>query len=232
VSGILEVIATSVTDAIAAERGGATRLEVIRRFEQDGLTPPLSLVKDILDAVRIPIRVMLRERDDFRVTGDDELAKLCEQAHALAQLSVDGMVLGFLRGGEVDIASVQGVTACASGVRLTFHRAFEAVHDPRAAIDALKRLGQVDCILTNGGNGSWRERSQHLQKLQQLMHPNMDVLVGGGVNGEAIETVCTMTPIRAFHLGRAVREPQTVDGVVSAARVAAMKQRLAAFDLA
>ena len=59
---ILEVIVSSLEDAKQAEAGGADRLEVVRDLEVGGLTPDFQLVEQIAGAVRIPIRVMLREK--------------------------------------------------------------------------------------------------------------------------------------------------------------------------
>jgi copper homeostasis protein len=223
---IIEVIATSVEDAIAAERGGATRLEVISHFEQDGLTPSLALVDAIARAVRIPIRVMLRERDDFVVQDEAELNRLCHMAHDCADLNVDGLVVGFLRDGEIDLTTMQRILACAPTLKATFHRAFEAVHDPVAALAALRQLPQVDCVLTSGGDGDWPTRAQRLARLQVQSGAAIQVLVGGGVTGDVIDIVGETTSIRAFHLGRVVREPQTVSGRVTAERVAEMRSRL------
>lgn len=223
---ILEVIATSLADAVAAERGGAMRLEVISHFDQDGLTPPASLVEDILGAVRIPVRVMLRERNDFNLGDPLELAQLCEAAQAFGQLGVEGLVIGFLCNGEVDVVTAQHILAHAPNCKATFHRAFEAVGDQAAAVAALKQLPQVDCILTSGGSGDWAARARHLAELQMRCGQAVQVLVGGGVTREVIEIVGGETPIRAFHLGRAVREPQTVNGRVSVERVAEMRSHL------
>ena len=66
----LEVIACSVEDAVAAERGGADRLELISHYEVGGLTPPLELVQDVLAAVSIPVRVILREDESFFITDE------------------------------------------------------------------------------------------------------------------------------------------------------------------
>ena len=48
----LEVIATSVDDALAAEQGGAARVELVRSLDRGGLTPPLALVDAVLAHVR------------------------------------------------------------------------------------------------------------------------------------------------------------------------------------
>jgi hypothetical protein len=84
---ILEVIACSVEDAVEAERGGATRLEVISRFDLGGLTPPLALVRDIRARVRLPVRVMLRESESFEVADAGERHRLCRLAGEFAAAS-------------------------------------------------------------------------------------------------------------------------------------------------
>ena len=66
---LLEVIVQSVEDALAAEAGGADRLEVVREIERDGLSPSLDLVRAISSATRVPLRVMVRESNTFTVSG-------------------------------------------------------------------------------------------------------------------------------------------------------------------
>lgn len=222
---LLEVIACTVADAVAAERGGATRLEVIADFDRDGLTPPMALVDAVLAAVRIPARVMLRARDDFSPGGPDELAALCEQARAFAARPIDGVVLGFARSAQLDVDAMQAVLACAPGCQATCHRAIEATRDPMAALSALAALPKVDCVLAGGGAGDWRDRALRLEAMQRSA-PRLQILVGGGVTEAAIDAVCAATRLRAFHIGRAARDPATHAGSVSAARVAAIRRRI------
>ena len=70
---ILEVIACSVADAIEAQKGGASRLEVVRDLDRGGLTPPIELVRAIKEAVDLPLRVMVRESDGFGTSDEFEL---------------------------------------------------------------------------------------------------------------------------------------------------------------
>src|ERR1051326_1631063 len=100
---ILEVIACSVADAIEAERGGASRLEIVRALDGGGLTPPVSLVRGIVSAVSIPVRVMLRENPGFEAGSEAEVKKLCHAAREFAALGVNGLVLGFVRGRQLDL---------------------------------------------------------------------------------------------------------------------------------
>src|SRR6185369_9467345 len=163
-TAILEVIVCSLADAIEAERGGAGRLEIVRELKRGGLTPAFELVAEIKERVRIPVRVMLREGDGFGVTTESEIDGLCAAAERFASLEVDGFVIGFLKDGEVDVELTQRVLAHAPSTRATFHHAFEAAQDKSQALIAIKRLPQVDRVLSHGGTDGLDLRVQRLQQ--------------------------------------------------------------------
>ena len=116
---MFEVIACSVTDAVAAEQGGADRLELIADFAVGGLTPPFALVREVISAVKIPVRVMLREAENFNVTDEAEKQRLCEAAKKLAALPIAGIVCGFLCGEAIDQALLTSVLAVAPQLKFT-----------------------------------------------------------------------------------------------------------------
>ena len=223
---ILEVIACSVADAVEAERGGASRLEVITEFESGGMTPPAWMVREILRSVKIPVRVMLRESEGYGVTGAAETARLRAAARDFAGLPLDGVVLGFIHGGEVDVELTGQILSSAPNLNATFHHAFEESADPLGAIAVLKTLPRIDRILTAGGGGDWPRKLERLAGYERAARPEISILAGGGVDAGVIRMVSGATPIREFHVGRAVRIPQTAQGEVSAARVAELARLL------
>ena len=216
---LLEVIVCSVADAVEAERGGAGRLEVIRNFELGGLTPPFELVKDVLAAVRIPVRVMLRESEGRTVTDATEMRRLCAAARDPARLRVDGLVLGFLREGEVDDDSKERILSCAQNLRATFHHAFEETGAPLRAITRLKTHRQIDRILTASGKGDWAQKVARLTSYEREARSEITILASGGLNLQVINLIGEQTHVREFHVGRAARVPSQTDGLVRAARV-------------
>lgn len=245
VQPLLEVIACSAVDATAAERGGAHRLEVISRFDVGGLTPPLALVREILDLVSIPVRVMLRENAGYRIAGAEERKRLVDAARAFAALPIDGLVLGFLRAGkngetdemtdemadeiagerageiadEIDEEALAEMLDAAPNLSATFHHAFEDVRDQERTIAVLKRYPQVDRILTSGGQGSLDERIGRMAVNAQLAAPEIRLLAGGGVTAETIAPIRARTPVREFHVGRAARAGGDINAPVDSARV-------------
>jgi copper homeostasis protein len=206
----------SVSDAVEANEGGANRLEVVRDLELGGLTPSVELVRRIMDAVSLPLRVMVRENNTYETNDEDEMRRLCTAAEAFASLEVDGLVLGFLNRGQVDAEVTARILACAPKTRATFHHAFEGARNQAEALDQIKCLAQVDRILISGGNGSLVGRIERLREYEQLTRPSIKIIAGGGLNGVAIKSIARQTGIKEFHVGRAARSGFRVDGEVQA----------------
>ena len=202
---ILEVIACTVEDAIEAERGGANRLEIISRFDLGGLTPTPDLVREIKAKVSLPLRVMLRESEGYEVKNETEIERLCAAAREFEEIGVDGIVLGFLRGDEIDFELTEKILASAPNLKATFHHAFEDTKNKFAAIEKLKTLTQVDRILSHGGSGIWTEKYALLDLYAQSAQPEIEILAGGGVDEEAIKLLREKTSVTEFHTGGAAR---------------------------
>src|SRR5947209_1829896 len=127
---LIEVIAQSVADAVAAEAGGVDRLELVRDLDEDGLTPPPELVRAVSGAVRIPVYVMIRPRNAFTLeTGERE--QIAAEVRAAVAAGASGLVFGYLDGaGGLDVETLTAVRAAAGpAIGLTFHRAFDRLAD-------------------------------------------------------------------------------------------------------
>ena len=222
-NAILEVIACTVGDAIEAEQGGANRLEIISRFETGGLTPATDLVRKIKSKVSLPLRVMVRESEGYDVKNETEIRRLCSAAREFEEIGVDGIVLGFMRGDEIDFALAEKILACAPNLKATFHHAFEEAENKFAAIEKLKKLAQIDRILSHGGSGVWAEKYSILDLYAQSAQPEIEILAGGGIDRKAIRLLRKKTSVREFHAGSAARgggkvDKSRVEKLVSAVR--------------
>lgn len=217
---VLEVIATSVQDAVAAELGGADRLEVVHDLKAGGLTPSLDLVRQIRRMVVLPMRVILRQQDDFAALGEEEMENVVTAARQFAAAGADGFVLGFARGAHLDIEHTAALLNRLDKPKATFHHAFEEATDKTSAIEELKKCSGIDRILTTGGPGDWQEKAGRLTEYCERALPEITILAGGGLDKAAIQLLLERTPVREFHVGRAVRKPQRVDGVVQSGLVA------------
>ena len=220
---LLEVIACTVDDAVAAERGGADRIELVRDLGRGGLTPDVVLVAAAVEAVRIPVRVMIREEEPFVVSDPHVVRALCDAARAMSGLGVDGLVLGFLdAAGGVDVPLLGRVLRDTRGVHVTFHRAFEEVVNQAAGFAALRRWPQIDRVLVNGGSGTAAQRLSGLRGLAALAGESVRVLSAVGSDLDLLAAVYAAPELGEAHVGRAARDPEAVDAPVSAAKVAAL----------
>lgn len=204
--GALEIIVLSVDDAVAAEEGGATRLEVVRDIHEDGLTPLVNLVEQLLARVRIPLRVMVRPRNVFVVGDETHRQEIARDAALFADLPVD-LVTGYIRQDaqgrhEVDEEALALVIEQAPRAKVTFHRAIERLDvDPTSA---LARHPAVDHVLSGGGGGSWDVRAAALASLQEAIAPSR-VIAGGGITLDGIAALAAHPGLRELHVGRVAR---------------------------
>jgi copper homeostasis protein len=222
---LLEVIACTVADAVEAEKGGAKRLEIVSDLERGGLTPSLELVRDILTVISVPVRVMLRENGGYEIGSKAEMRRLVDAAAQFSKLRIDGVVLGFLRSGRIDLAATREILQAAPQLKATFHHAFEEI-EPLEAIAELKKLKQVDRILSHGGTGDWPEKMQRLARYQMEASQEIEIIAGGGLDSETIKRIAATTAIREFHVGRAARSGLRVERGVEAARVKRLVEAL------
>ena len=213
---VLEVIACSVEDAVEAENGGANRLEVISRIDVGGLTPPLDLVREIKDKISLPLRVMLRENAGYGTEDKNEIGALCFAARELTKIGVDGIVLGFLDGPEIDLETTRRVLDAAPDLNATFHHAFEDTVNKFAAIRKLKYMPQIDRILSHGGDGPPYDRAARLEAYELTAKSEIKIIAGGRVDADVIRVLRSETRINEFHVGSAAR----VNGKVARSRVA------------
>ncbi|ARP71579.1 copper homeostasis protein CutC [Streptomyces pluripotens] len=222
---VLEVIALDAEDAVAAQAGGADRLELVTDMAADGLTPAPATVAGIRAAVDVDLRVMLRLADGF-AAGDVE--SLVRAACEMREVGVDQFVLGFLGpGGAVDLASVERVVGALDGCRWTFHRAIDRAVDRGALRKQLAGLPGLDTYLTAGSaDGVDQGLPTLVAEAAQGGEPGYEqqILVGGGLRLDHVPQL-RAGGIEAFHIGGAAR-PDGWRGPVSTEAVARWRKEL------
>lgn len=198
---LLEVIAQSVEDAVEAEAGGADRIELVRSLPLGGLTPPRSLVQAVVDAVSIPVRVMLRAHPSMSVYDLEERNSLLSQASQLARLRVDGFVAGFLRAGAVDLDVMSQVAEAIDGKPLTFHRAFDELESQAEALEVFPQMPFVDRVLTAGQGTTFADRLASVLAWQSKSNAPTFLFALG------LDDFPATCGLREVHVGRAARLP-------------------------
>ncbi|NEB75012.1 copper homeostasis protein CutC [Streptomyces sp. SID14478] len=224
---VLEVIALDPEDAVAAQAGGADRLELVTDMAADGLTPSVRTFAAIRAAVGIRLRVMLRLADGFDA-GD--VSALVRAARELRGAGADEFVLGFLdEHGGPDLAAVERIVAELDGCRWTFHRAIDRAADRDALRKQLADLPGLDTYLT-AGSADGVDAGLDVLVAEAARagagEPGYEqqILVGGGLRLEHLPQL-RAAGISAFHIGGASR-PHGWDAPVSADAVRVWREAL------
>jgi copper homeostasis protein len=200
---LLEVIALDVRDAIAAEEGGADRLEIVIDMAADGLTPAAETVAAISKECAIPQMVMLRPGKGF-TADDEEIEGLRRDARVLTAAGAAGFVFGFLDAeGVVDLAATEALIHAVAPLPWTFHRAVDHAADIQAAWRAVRLLPNLATVLTSGGPGGVGRGMATLKARTDAGDAPL-ILAGGGLRPEHVPVLLDYG-VRAFHVGSAVR---------------------------
>ncbi|MBS4750929.1 copper homeostasis protein CutC [Carnobacteriaceae bacterium zg-ZUI78] len=202
---VLEVCVDSVTSAINAQKGGATRLELCGPLLLGGITPTQGLVKMVKAHTTIPVFAMLRPRiGDFCYT-DSEFEWLLDELDCLLAQDVDGIVCGVLTPhGELDLQKMKVIIdkVHAHDKHFTLHRAFDMTVDAQKSLKDAISLG-VDTILTAGHQDKAPLGVDCLEALIQQANRKVDILIGSGVTVDNVTYLHQTTGARSFHLSGA-----------------------------
>ena len=196
---LLEVAANSVASALAAQAGGAGRVELCGALELGGLTPSYATLAMARERLRIPLYVLIRPRAGNFLYDDDECEIMRRDIEACVALGCDGVVLGALDAdGGVDMERCCGLIAAAGGLGVTFHRAFDLVRDPCRALDDVIALG-CERVLTSGGQATAMEGAAPIRELIAQAHGRIRIMPGAGVTESNIAALVAATGAHEIH---------------------------------
>jgi copper homeostasis protein len=196
----VEICVDSVEGALAAQRGGADRVELCDNLLEGGTTPSAGQIRVARTRLQIGLQVIIRPRGGDFLYHPTELEIMREDIRIAKDLGADGVVLGCLTSaGDIDLARCAELIACARPLNVTFHRAFDMCRDRRQALEDLVRLG-VDRVLTSGQEATCVEGIEPIAELHQQAAGRILVMPGGGLTPRNIRKVIEMTGVCEVHL--------------------------------
>lgn len=213
----LEVIALTVADAVQAQSGGASSLELVADLAAGGLTPALDRVQAIRDAVSLPLRVIVRPHATSFVYSEADIAQILNDTATLKQIGADGIVFGALTAdGTVNQALTAQVIRAAQPLEFTFHRAIDVCADPDQALAQFG--GLIQRLLTSGHASAVWEGRATIGGWVTRFGSQFTIACGGGIRSEQLADLVSLTNAPEYHVGTAAQTDQQVD----AAKVARM----------
>ena len=209
-SVVVEVCCFSVESCLAAELGGAKRIELCASLYEGGTTPSAGLIKLAKQKISIEIHAMIRPRGGDFCYSEDEILVMQEDIRMAKAFGCDGVVLGILqKDGRVNIAQTKALVDLAKPMLTTFHRAIDMTPDYG---EALENVIQTGChrILTSGQKNTAFEGIEAIKKLVKQASGRIEIMAGSGVNADNAQRFL-YTGVNALHLtGKATRDSEMI----------------------
>lgn len=195
---ISECCVGNYIEAINGEAKGADRIELCDNLLEGGTTPSYGTIKKTLNALKIPVMVMIRPRGGNFEFSKDEIEIMLSDIESVKSLNGYGVVIGALCGTKIDLETTAALVAVAKPMKVTFHMAFDEIENQYEAIDQLVALG-VDRILTKGCSTNALDGKDSIKKLIQYANNRIIIIPGCKVTVENKFTLAEYTGAKEVH---------------------------------
>lgn len=208
----LEICAASYESAVAAQRGGAQRIELCSVLPVGGVTPSYGLISMVRSSISLEMNVLVRPRQGDFLYSSYEVEEVIRDISHCALLRVHGVVVGALdANGKVDrtICGDWLKEAHRGGMSATFHRAIDCSTDIMEALDEVMSLG-YDRVLTSGGFPTAYEGMEVLSRMSGYARDKIIIMPGSGINPSNILEIIRNTGVREIHLSASTTIPSAM----------------------
>lgn len=197
----LEVCANSVTSALAAQEGGAVRVELCENLKEGGTTPSHGQILMARNLLHIKLYVLIRPRGGDFLYSDLEYQIMMADIRYCIEAGCDGVVIGILNAdGSIDTQRCLEMARLARqwGLGVTFHRAFDMCADQDTALEEIIEMG-CERILTSGGKSTAMEGATVINHLVQKAAGRISIMPGSGVSEANVADLVHFTGVTEVH---------------------------------
>lgn len=199
--GKVEICCGSYYDALQAQYGGATRIELNNALHMGGLTPSLGTFLQVKENTDLEVICMVRSRGGGFCYDEEDKETMFLDAEVLLDNGADGIAFGFLdEECDIDIKGTREMVELihSYGKTAVFHRAFDCVFDVDHAMNILIQLG-VDRVLTSGQQKNALYGKEMIKYLQDCYGEHIEILAGSGLSAENVLKFMQDTGITQIH---------------------------------
>lgn len=200
---VVEVCVDSVASAVAAERGGAHRVELCSDLLEGGVTPSLGLLGVVRSRLSIGVHPIIRPRPGDFCYSDEEFECMQRDIEIAKSEGADGVVMGILQlDGNVDVRRTRQLVEQAQPLSVTFHRAFDMSANLFQALEDVCTTG-ANRVLTSGGEQECLQGANKLARLVQSAQGRVTLMAGGRIGIRDAATIIERTGVTEIHVGLA-----------------------------
>ena len=197
----MEISVESLERAAAADRGGASRIELCGSLDVGGVTPGAELMRAVRGGVTAPIFAMVRPRGGDFVYSAAEFEEMKQSIEVARAAGMDGVVLGLLRGDRsVDVERTTELVRAAAPLPVTFHRAIDESAELFTALEDVIATGAAR-VLTSGAAAKAPDAVGQIAELVRRAGSRLIVMPGSGITAENAAEIASATGAKELHAG-------------------------------
>lgn len=202
---LVEICVSCLSALNLAAKYGADRVELCQELSCGGLTPSIALVKRSV-ALGMNTQVLIRPRSGDFVYDEDEKIQMIEDIIHYQKLGIQGIVVGALNEQRcLDIYFLKRLRMLTPNIEVTFHKAFDDIHDWQKALEELISM-KFDRILTAGSADNVFEGKERLKEIIEFASNRIEILPGGGISEKNIDEFIQFVSPNALHFSGAKKK--------------------------
>ena len=179
---IKEVCVDTLKNAIEAEKNGADRIELCSRLDLEGLTPKKILIDNVMNNLKIPVRVMIRNIHGTFIYKKNDLKMMVEQIEYCKSIGVDGVVFGCLKENHhLDMSKINFLTKISKPLKVIIHKAIDETPSPLESLKMILKNKKINGILSSGGKKKAISSVVTLKKMLDLVNSDFELIFAGGI---------------------------------------------------
>lgn len=210
----IELCAASVEAVKLASKLSFDRIEICQNLEQGGMTPSPGFIEYAL-ACGLDTHVLIRPRSGGFYYSQDEIEIMLRDILECKTIGANGVVIGALNEyGLIDEYVLELMVEKASGMQITFHRAFDDCIDWQKGLETLIKNG-VHRVLTSGMARNAETGIPILKRMMQFSQSNIEIMVGGGINAVNVGGIIKEVQPDAIHFSGTVKAVLDEDSLFS-----------------
>lgn len=196
----IEICLEGIESILAAQEGGADRVEFCSDLFEGGLTPTLGVFRTARKYCSIDMNVMIRPRGGDFCYSDIEFEAMLENTKIFKEEGANAIVFGILTpDGEIDKERSQKLIEVARPLPVTFHRAIDMTKDASRSLKTLIDL-KVDRVLTSGLEPTVMEGIVTLKQMIKEAKDDIIVMPGCGISERNFSYIKDTLQAKEYHV--------------------------------
>ena len=199
-SPILEVCVETIQQGLLAENNNANMIEFCHRLDLGGVTPDHDLFRSAVNTIKIPVKIMIRPRGGDFIYSDSEVDKMKSDIRYCKSIGVEEVVLGALNeDGEVDNRLTQRLAKLAFPMKVTFHKAIDAVNNFMSSLKTLSTMENIDSVLTSGTKENALSGKEYIKLASKEFSGSLNIIAAGSITNRNLKEIHSELKMKEYH---------------------------------